>query len=100
MNGANFSTQTPIFLPNKIVKNESKKVTTPIVVKTIIASNISGTEPIKEKPTDKASIVNTKFSSSSTFMLGTKILSLEEASNMGLHIENELDPPIKRTLKL
>ena len=50
--------------------------------------------------TDKASIVNTKFSSSSTFMLGTKILSLEEASNMGLHIENELDPPIKRTLKL
>ena len=50
--------------------------------------------------TDKASIVNTKFSSSSTFMLGTKLLSLEEASNMGLHIENELDPPIKRTLKL
>ena len=50
--------------------------------------------------TDKASIVNTKFSSSSTFMLGTKILSLEEASNMGLHIENELEPPIKRTLKL
>ena len=50
--------------------------------------------------TDKASIVDTKFSSSSTFMLGTHILTIEEASNMGLHIENEPTDPIKRTLKL